>query len=95
MTPLSPSPALVNISAEQLHPYWLFEYDMIVIVMIYFLLFFKLPTTDQDGTSSFIDKQTSRMIEFEVSTEASLSGGYNSKFRKKLSAILGFCQIII
>ena len=49
---------------------------MIVIVMIYFLLFFKLPTTDQDGTSSFIDKQTSRMIEFEVSTEASLSGGY-------------------
>ena len=32
-----------------------------------------LTCIDQDGTSSFIDKQTSRMIEFEGSTEASLN----------------------
>ena len=58
---------------------------MIFVVIIYFLLYLKLPTTDQDGTNSFIDTQTSRMNEFEVSTKASLSGGYNSNNRKKLS----------
>ena len=49
---------------------------MIFVAIIYFLLYLKLPTTDQDGTNSFIDTHTSRMIEFEVSTKASLSGGY-------------------
>ena len=59
---------------------------MIFVVIIYFLLYLKLPTTDQDGTNSFIDTHTSRMLEFEVSTKTSTSGGYNSNIRKKFFA---------